>query len=372
MASAKFTNDDKLMGLAHRPGADVTARLLLALTALYVERLNHTQDEQRQYVELALRLIDRVDEMTRLTVAAILGEHSGAPAEIRDRLAALGTVAAPGPAPAPASRHAADHKPAWISAATEALTMENVPIDRRLAAAPHDAADAAFPVTMAPLAVTAPPASYIAPPPAALGEAFFAAPAAERRHLLQAITPDHAAEAAATERDRDRDFGRLDAAALEGKIGEFFHEFEQLLAIPRSLSERIVNDHSGEPFVIAAKAVNMPIAVLQRILLLVNPAVSHSVQRVYDLTDLYHGLDRGAAATLMSLWRAEARPDAPAQGTAPAARPRAFERLRSGTLDAPATGLRSRFGALADRLNGDGLRPRPNPGNFVRRDLRSR
>ena len=91
------------------------------------------------------------------------------------------------------------------------------------------------------------------------------------------------------------DYERLDAAALQGRIGEFIREFERLLDLPRGLCERIINDPTGEPIVVAAMAVHMPIAVLQRILLLVNPAVGHSVERVFDLTNLAYDLDRGAA-----------------------------------------------------------------------------
>ena len=135
----------------------------------------------------------------------------------------------------------------------------------------------------------------------------------------------------------------LDTAAMEGRIGEFIREFERLLGVPKTLCERILNDRSGEPMVVAAKAVNMPTAVLQRILLLVNPAVSHSVQRVYDLTDLFHDLDRGTAATLLSLWRAQAAPN-------PETGPR--RPSDSAPREARAASLRSRFGALAERIGG--------------------
>src|SRR5712671_5349601 len=86
VAFANSTNNDILMGLADRPGVDMTARLLLALTALYVERPTHTAEEQRQYIELARRLIDNVDAATRATVAGILRRHPEAPAEIFERL----------------------------------------------------------------------------------------------------------------------------------------------------------------------------------------------------------------------------------------------------------------------------------------------
>ncbi len=367
VASAKFTNNNNLMGLGERPGADVKARLLLALTALYVDRLNHTQDEENQYVELALQLIDRVDEMTRTTVAAILADHAAAPAEIRDRLAQFGgdQTSAHDERPSPVGTPGRDTRPdrnvTWIAAADESLVAEDVSTDAWITAAPHPAAAAPRPVSAAPVRLPG------ALPPAARSEAFFAATVAQRRTLLTSITPDGAAVA-----DSRRDFSGLDAAALEGRIGEFIREFERQLAIPRGLSERIVNDVSGEPIVIAARAVNMPIAVLQRILLLVNPAVSHSVQRVYDLTDLYHALDRGVAVELMSLWRADANPDdPPATGNADVV-PDGDERPVAVAHDAAVTGLRSRFGALSARLSRGGIRTRPGRESIVRRDLRSR
>jgi hypothetical protein len=219
-----------------------------------------------------------------------------------------------------------------------------------------------------------------APSPSELGEAFFAASTAVRRELLSRLAADaerqdrSGADAAAEPEDNARRFDRLDAAAMQGRIGEFIREFERLFAVPKSLCERILNDRSGEPMVIVAKAAGMPISVLQRILLLVNPAVSHSVQRVYDLTDIYHGLDRGVAQTLVALWRAEAKPNGQAAQT-PAD---AGDRKSTGLRDMSVAGLRSRFGALTERIagqggaGGQGVNARPAPGNAARRDLRSR
>jgi hypothetical protein len=112
----------------------------------------------------------------------------------------------------------------------------------------------------------------------------------------------------------------------------------------------------------------MPIAILQRILLLVSPAVSHSVQRVYDLTELYHGLDRGAARDLLALWRAQATPDDPTPQTGPAT----VDRNPGALRDISVTSLRSRFGALTERLQSRAVNVRPGPGNAARRGLRSR
>src|SRR3984893_15001462 len=94
VAVANATNNTMVMGLADRPGADMTARLLLALTALYVERPTHTDEERRQYVELALRLIDKVDASARAQVANLLAGHAAAPAEIQERLGGAHATAA--------------------------------------------------------------------------------------------------------------------------------------------------------------------------------------------------------------------------------------------------------------------------------------
>jgi len=327
VALANSRNSDILMGLADRPGADMTARLLLALTALYVERPTHTPQEQQQYAELALRLIGKVDDATRTAAAGILRRHPDAPAEILERL---------GNRPVPSRADGVR------------------PMGEASSATPPDAP-------------SAPMAAQHMLAPSELGEAFFASPAAERRRLLALIPADaDDQDAAVAPEDGERIYGGLDAAAMQGRIGEFTRELERLLTMPKSLCERILNDRSGEPMVVAAKAAGMPIAVLQRILLLVNPAVSHSVQRVYDLTDLYHELDRGAARKLLALWRVEAKPNDPVAD----AKPGVADRKPPGPRDAP--GLRSRFGALTERIQGQGINVRPDPGSVARRDLRSR
>jgi len=321
-------NNEIMTGLAANPGADMTARLLLALTALYTQKPAHDDDEQRHYVELALRLIDRVDAITQATVADMLRGHAAPPAEICDRLG--------------------------LPQATRAVNC-----------APPE-----VPAMAEPAAPAAPAAAQAAVNLATLGEAFFAAPSvAERRQLLALVPSDPNAHAdmpgiPSAPEDAELFYAGLDAAALEGRIGELIREFERRLAMPRSLCERIVNDRSGEPMVIAAKAANIPIAVLQRLLLLVNPAVGHSVARVFDLTDLYHDLDRGTAIRLLALWRAEAKPDA-----APA---RAESSERRPPRDHSVAGLRARFGALGERVSRQGVSSRPDPGSADRRDLRSR
>jgi hypothetical protein len=315
-----------LIGLGDRPGHDIKARLLLALTALYVERATHTEEEKRQYAELAQRLIDVVDETTRAAVAGILRDHPTAPIEISTRPS---HDASPAEAKPPTARNAPVSAPATASSRKPAV-----------------------------------PAA--APAPAEWAEAFFAASALERRNLLLLIAEKCEGPHPSPTRDMAKaDYERLDAAALQGQIGEFIRQFERLLDLPRGLCERIVNDPSGEPMVVAAMAAHIPIAVLQRILLLVNPAVGRSVERVFDLTNLFYELDRGAAIHLMSLWRERAQRDQAASPPA-AASSAAAERER------PPAGLRARFGALSERIADRSVTSRSDRENAVRRDLRSR
>jgi hypothetical protein len=322
--TASAANKKNLIGLADRPGNDIKARLLLALTALYVERATHSDEEKQQYAELAARLIDVVDETTREIVVTVLRDHPTAPIEISGRPPQNAT-------PAPAS-------------APTVASPRLVGVVPALAVAPAPAPEA--------------------PAPAQWGEAFFAANAAARRELLAVIAkacegqgtmPAHEVASA--------DCERLDAAALHGRIGELIREFERALHLPRGLCERILNDPTGEPVVVAAMAARIPIAVLQRILLLVNPAVGHSVQRVFDLTNLFYELDRGAAVRLMSLWRDKARSDEARSPPSPV-------RVAAET-ERPA-GMRARFGALSDRIQDRSVTSLSDRESGVRRDLRSR
>jgi hypothetical protein len=319
--NATAVDRTKLIELADRPGGDVKARLLLALTALYVERKTHTDEEKRQYAELAQRLLDVVDATTRSAVVAILRDHPSAPIEI------VGSQVPPAsPVQAEPAPHAGVRIAALVPAARQAAEPKKPP-----------------------------------PAPAEHGEAFFAATAAGRRELLAQMAKECEGEVAPAGNQPVADFKRLDTAVLEGRVAELIREFERTLDLPRSLCERIVNDPLGEPIVVAAVAARIPIAVVQRILLLINPSVSHSVERVFDLTNLYYELDRRAADRLMSLWR-EATP----RGESSPALPVAAE------MERPPLPLRARFGALAERIQVRSVTSRSDRESAALRDLRSR
>src|SRR5678815_5854737 len=70
---------DSLVDFACRDGVDVRPTLARVLTDLYVQRPSHSGEEETQYVELVLGLIDSVDAKTRAAVAAKLRQYPKAP-----------------------------------------------------------------------------------------------------------------------------------------------------------------------------------------------------------------------------------------------------------------------------------------------------
>ena len=56
-----------------------------------------------------------------------------------------------------------------------------------------------------------------------------------------------------------------------------------------------MHDQSGEPLLVAAKALAMPPVVLQRVLMFIDPAIGESVARVFDLAAFYERMSADAA-----------------------------------------------------------------------------
>ena len=188
---------DSLVDLACRDGVDIRPTLLRVLTDLYVQKPIHTADEETQYVELALGLIEAVDAPTRVAVAARLSAYPGAPAALRRKLGDESAIAAPD---------------------TAAVTEPETPSSHELT------------------------------------ELFFAASSGDRRLILTNLDVANETD---TRRpplvSSDLIIG-LENAALNRAPDEFSRLLAQALDINRELAERISQDDSGEPIVVAAKA----------------------------------------------------------------------------------------------------------------------
>jgi hypothetical protein len=241
--------------LPHPNGSvDIRPALLRAMIDLYVQKQTHTEQEEQHFTKLALRLIDLVDAKTRAVVANKIAGYPTAPAAVRQRLLKeLISLKAPDPADAEAR----------------------------------------------PLASNAPA------PADELSELFFSSSAEERRLILlnlsYALLSPAEPIAPAIARESTH---RLEAAALGHNSELFARELERIFVISRAQARRLYEDELGEPIVVAAVALGMPTTMLQRILLCLNPTISQSVQRVYELALLHQEVEPGAALRLVAIWQA--------------------------------------------------------------------
>lgn len=280
MDRSSFSAIEGLSEIGLRGGADMRPTLLRVLTDLYVHKLTHTADEERHYTELALRLLVSVDVATRSAIAARLARHLTAPRAVIARLTAdVPEVAAAlrqHLSPRPGAAAAAPERTAPTSSATGTPMVEAAPT---------------------PSAITADAAGE-------LNELFFAADAGERRLILCSLHIVTAAPTDCTGLATDPAVGRrLEAAALARRREEFARELAGSLRISRRQARRVAADELGEPIIVAAKALSIPRDLLCRILLFVNTAIGHSVERVHALASLYDEITVAAAQDLVAVWQ---------------------------------------------------------------------
>jgi hypothetical protein len=289
METVSLSSLDGLTDLGLRGGIDMRPTLLRILTDLYVQRLKHTPEEERHYTELALRLLDTVDAATRAAVAVRLAHHLSPPLSVLQHLSRdLPEVAEPlrshpllqPPVPTPATaRHAEQGPSAAESEQAAADEDDDLFIDVASAVDPVVAGE--------------------------LNELFFAADANERRLILLNLDVVAPLSSHGISIARDPSVSeRLEAAALARSREDFARHLVRSLRIPRAQARRMVQDHLGEPIVAAAKALDVPRDALYRILLFVNSAVGHSVERVHSLAALYDEITMQAAEGMVAIWQA--------------------------------------------------------------------
>jgi hypothetical protein len=264
------------MTLSRREGVDIRPTLLRVLTDLYVQAGAHSSDEERQFVELASRLIDQVDDTTRAAVRARLAIYPGAPLPILDKLGLR--PARPEPQAPPARDIAAP--PEGPAVAKQAA--EDPPrMMSTLAMQPKDAAE--------------------------IHDLFFRANASERAAILYnlAETPLKASPRIPTAR-AVRAVEALEMAAFVADVESFTLELGETLILPARLAAQVVDDPGGEPLACAARALDMPSPVFQRILLFLKPEMGSSVHTVYRLSRLYDTLSERSALIILAAWRGSA------------------------------------------------------------------
>jgi len=267
-----FPGFDGLMTLSRREGVDIRPTLLRVLTDLYVQAAAHSADEERQFVELTSRLIEEVDDATRAVVRARLSIYPGTPPEVLSKLGLK-----------PPTPHA------------------RVPLAQEIPAGPQPEPPVRTP-TEAQLRM----ASNLSMQPkdaAEINDMFFAASASERALILHnlAETPLKASARIPAARAR-RAIETLEMAAFAEDVENFTLELGETLILPARVALQVVNDPGGEPLACAARALDMPSPVFQRVLMFLNPELG-SVNYVYRISRLYDRLSERSALIMLAAWR---------------------------------------------------------------------
>lgn len=254
-----FPGFDGLMTLSRREGVDIRPTLLRVITDLYVQNDRHTAEEERQFVELASRLIDQVDEPTRAMVRARLALYARTPPSVARQLAI-----------------------------TEAAPVVTAPF----AGVPDEAFEE--PVTQ----------HIPAAEPVIFSDAFFAASPAQRIAMLQHLEDSPPKPSMRpTDARAARALAVLEAASFAGDIEGFIAELSAVLLLPVPVAARVVTDEGGEPLACAAKSLGMPSDVFQRVLMFLDRRRGVSVAWVYRLSRLYDVLSIDTARSMVATWR---------------------------------------------------------------------
>jgi hypothetical protein len=265
-----FRGFDGLMTLSRREGVDIRPTLLRVLTDLYVQAAGHTHDEERQFVELASRLINEVDDATRAAVRARLSIYPHTPREIAQR---LNLAAAPDIDPIPDVTIMPDADTAIVSeplAPAPTMTMQ-----------PDDAAR--------------------------LIEMFLAADSGHRARVLHSLRETMLRPSAPVDpRRAARALARLEHTALASDVPGFTAELADALILSARMAEQIVAEPGGEPLACALKALGMPGETYQRVLLFLDPVRGASVTEVYRLARLYDVIEPRTALIMLAAWRGTA------------------------------------------------------------------
>jgi hypothetical protein len=320
-ASPLFPGFDGLMTLSRREGVDIRPTLLRVLTDLYVQALTHSPDEQRQFVELTSRLIDQVDDATRAAVRARLAVYPLAPPEILHK---LGLSPARSDQPVPMAKEIPSPPP--VSQPAKPLSEAQTRMASHLSMQPTDAAE--------------------------ICRMFERANSSERASILQNLAESPLKASPRIPQARaTRSIAALEMAAFVTDPENFTREIAETLILPHKIATQLVNDPGGEPLACAMRALGMPDAVFQRVLLFLKPEIGTSVHNVYRLARLYERLSERSALVMLAAWRGSTmavtrsryRPSlydderararsAPAQAR-PAVQPGSAPAVRTGTDD---------------------------------------
>jgi len=289
-----FQGFDGLMNLSKHQGVDIRPTLLRVLTDLYVQAKSHSSDEERQFAELASRLIDEVDDATRAAVRARLAIYPQTPRIVAIKLNLTDVADHHGPHAVFAQNATETFEPA-SSSHMEAQTASdlNAISEPEATLAPASAPNLSM------------PSLSMQPDDAAkLLEMFLAADKSHRARLLHGLLDTPLKPSTPVDpRRAERALMTLERAAMAADSAAFTAELGDALILTSRVAAQIVDEAGGEQLACALKALGMPGEVFQRVLLFLNPARGSSVMDVYRLSRLYEVIELRSALIMLAAWR---------------------------------------------------------------------
>lgn len=280
-----FHGFDGLLALSRREGVDIRPTLLRVLTDLYVQTSSHSLDEERQFAELASRLIDEVDDATRAAVRARLAIYPATPREVAWKL-----------------------KLKHVTSERDLARLHQQQLEEMYAIGPASDLE----IVSDPVASTAPalppPVMSMQPDDAAkLIEMFLAADSRQRAQMLRGLSDTPLKPSTPVDpRRAERALAVLEQAAMAGDSARFAAELADALILTSQVARQIIGEPGGEPLACALKALDMPAESYQRVLLFLNPSLGASVMEVYRLARLYDVIDPRTALIMLAAWRGSA------------------------------------------------------------------
>ncbi|MDB5596749.1 MAG: hypothetical protein JWM36_3710 [Hyphomicrobiales bacterium] len=298
--------------------------LLRVLTDLFVMRQSHTDDEIRQFAEIASRVVDDASPDEILHVAGALWDNPDAPVEVVDRLVARGgpgallllakcrhvstlSIDSAASLGLPAAAAAVAQRADLDATMVKTLAMRGEPeVLRALAAneaAPlgADALNVLVDHGREDSGVAALLCQRLPHRPEVAG-LFLSATSRQRAMMLASAKRAAGDEAPVTgwaDASQTPAARRIEAAALDRDSDALHAALAEACDCDPALMSAIIADPGGEPLAIALRAVGMSPVVATRIFLFADPEISHSFGKVSMLTRLAASTSQEVAGQIL-------------------------------------------------------------------------
>lgn len=313
------------MALAHARPEDRDATLLRAATALFCQEPIHDRDAVRRYEQLAIHLLPNLGESDRAYVASLLGGRRDAPPSVmrilaRDAIGIAGSVLRHSPVLSTIDLlgviavTGSDHhrliasRPDLNADVLRALAIARAKYDEASEDAPPaaESTDAADDRAVEAIAEDAVRNALESPS----FEGFLEA-APERRMKMLGDAAERQAKARPSIPPRRLDrfleerfaAAELVGAARRGDRPALLRAFSKALRIETDVVARLLDDPSGEPLALMAKAADLSDADGRAVLLLANKTIGESVDAFFRIADLYASLEATTARAFIDNWR---------------------------------------------------------------------